>query len=464
MKSKLTILFFIFGISFSHNSFAQADTTIFSLSEYLENIRLFHPLAKKADLQLKLAAAEILGAKGNFDPTISAAWNEKNFDKKLYYRQYNAKLKIPTILGLDIVGGYENTEGNYLNPENKTDEFGLWHLGLELDVLQGLVFNERKTALQQAKVFLLMSENERQIRINDLFYDATSSYLMWQQYFYFQEVLNENIAIADIYYNNTKASFFSGEKTSMDTLEAFIMFQDALTLMQANELSLVDAVKKVENYLWFNDFPVQLQENAKPEDYNKVINTSSLSLDIENIVNNAPIVLSYINKKSFYEIEQKLKRQKVLPKLKIKFNQLLATENNSVLPSYSLTNYKWGFDFSMPLLLRSERANIQIGQIKIDEITLDIDNKSNEIQNKIQTSVLQLKILNEQLFLIDKKVEGYKLLLEGETEKFKFGESSVFLLTKRQEKYINEQLKLIEYKIKLKKEYLTFLYYSNQLI
>lgn len=463
MKIK-RLLIFLYCFSVSGYVCAQGDTTMLTLSEYIDNIRLFHPIAKKADLQLKLAAAEILSARGNFDPTLSAAWDEKNFDEKLYYQQYNAKLKIPTILGLDIVGGYENTEGNFLNLEDKTDEFGLWHLGVELDVLQGLVFNERKIVLQQAKVFQLMSENERQNRLNDLLYNATSSYLMWQQYYYFQEVLQENIVIANNYYNNTKASFFGGEKTAMDTLEAFIMYQDALNLLQTNELSLVDAIQKVENYLWFEDFPVQLQETTKPEDYNDISNTTGLDLNVENAVSNNPMILAYKNKQSFFEIEQKLKQQKVLPKLKVKFNQLLATGDNSVAPSYALTNYKWGFDFSMPLLLRTERADIQRGQIKIAEIDLDIQNKSNELENKIESSILQLVVIREQLFLIEQKVDGYKLLLDGENEKFTFGESSVFLLNKRQEKYINERLKLIEYKIKLRKELLTYLYYSNQLI
>ena len=376
-------LFLFFCMSVFKVSFAQIDSSTLSLNEFIENIRLFHPLAKKADLKIDFAAAELLSAKGNLDPTLNASWNEKNFDKKLYYRQYQAKLKIPTVLGLDVVGGYENTEGYYINPENKTDEFGLWHVGLELNVLQGLVFNERKIALQQAKVFQKMSENEQNIAINDLLYDATSSYLKWQQYYYFQEVLNENIVIANDYYNNTKTSFFSGEKTAMDTLEAFIMYQDALNGLQTNQLSLVSAVQQVENFLWFNDFPVELQENTKPEDYNNIPNTSGLDLSIESAAKNNPLVLAYSNKLAYYEIEQKLKRQKVLPKLKLKYNQLLATSDNSVLPNYAMANYKWGFDFSMPLLLRTERANIQKGQIKLQEITYDIENKSNELQNKI---------------------------------------------------------------------------------
>ena len=133
---------------------------------------------------------------------------KKNFDDKLYYRQYQAKFKVPTTLGIDVTGGYENTAGSFINPENKTDDFGLWHLGVEANVLQGLLVNERKTALQQAKVFQELAKNEQQIILNDLIYNASAAYLLWQQYESFNDVLAENVSVANTYFENTKQSFF----------------------------------------------------------------------------------------------------------------------------------------------------------------------------------------------------------------------------------------------------------------
>lgn len=118
----------------------------------------------------------------------------------------------------------------------------------------------------------------------------------------------------------------------------------------------------------------------------------------------------------------------------------------------------------MPLLLRSEKADIVRGEIKIQETELDIQNKTNELQNKIENSWHQQKLLQDQIVLLNLNVENYRRLLDGEQEKYNFGESSVFLLNKRQEKYIDGRLKLIEIHIKQQIELLNFLYYSNQLI
>lgn len=442
---------------------AQSDsTTLLTYKEYLGNILSYHPVAKKADLRISLAKAEMLGAKGNLDPVLLSDWNQKSFDDKLYYRQYQAKLKLPTRLGIDVVGGYQNTEGDFINPENKTDDFGLWHLGIEANVLQGLFVNERKTALEQAKMFQNLATNQRQIILNDLVYNASAAYLIWQQYEYFKEVLTENKFIANNYVENTKQSFFNGEKTAMDTLEAFILYQDATAFLQKNELGLIKSRQNVENYLWYNEMPVALQENTKPENYKNEILPISEGFENSDLPNH-PIILASINKLSYVEIEQKLKREKLKPKLKIKYNPLLKTSQNSLAPNFSINDYKWGFDFSMPLLLRSERADVQRGEVKIQETKLDIQNKRNELQNKIESSSAQQQLLQEQLVLLRQNVENYKRLLEGENEKFNYGESSVFLLNKRQEKYINGQLKLIETYIKQQIELLNFLYFSNQL-
>lgn len=458
------IFIFIFLISVLGTSQAQSDSITLTHQEYVKHILLFHPIAKKADLQLKAGEAEWLLAKGNLDPIINSSWSQKNFDKKLYYRQYQGKIKVPTQYGVDVVGGYENTEGTYLNPENKTDKLGLWHLGLEANVIQGLLVNERRMAFQKAKIFQEMTENQRKIILNELLYNASKAYLKWQQYYYNQTVLKENINIAQVYLNNTKIAYSNGEKTRMDTLEAFILYQDANTIFQKNEMTLAKYRQNIENYLWYDNIPVDLQEMTQPENYTNKIYASEPNQNPTDRVNNHPLILSYINKKSYYEIEQKLKKEKLKPKLKLKYNPLLGTSDNSIAPRFSLTDFKWGFDFSMPLLLRSERANIQKGEIKIQETALDIQNKINELNNKVEASLQQQLILEQQIALSEQNLEGYQLLLEGENEKFQYGESSVFLLNKRQEKYINGRLKLIELTIKLQQERLNYYYYANRLI
>ncbi len=461
---KKILLLVIISNSWLATNFAQVDTTIFTYSEYLENVVRYHPVAKQAALKINLAEAEWLSAKGNLDPELTSNWSQKNFDDLLYYRNFTGTLRVPTVFGIDFVGGYENNDGVFLNPENKTDKFGLWNVGVEVNVLQGLIVNERKIALQQAKIFQNLAENQRQIVLNELIYGASLAYLDWQQNYYAQQIILESIELAETYFDNTKRSYFGGEKTAMDTLEALLIYQDAQNKAQFYEGKRLKAQQNLENFLWFNEVPLELENAVKPEFYTDPIFEINTAIDISNRLLSNPIINEKLNKQAYFEAEQRLKREKLKPKLKAKYNPLLATADDGIAPSFTASDYKWGFEFSMPLFLRSERAGIQMGEIKLQDIALDIDNKRNELLNKTEASRQQQVVLQTQLTLMQQNVEGYRRLLEGENDKFLFGESSVFLLNKRQEKYIDGRLKLVETFIKMEMERLQFLYLINGLV
>ena len=460
-KVVVALMFWPFFLQASQ---AQVDSSaIFTYDELISNILLYHPLAKKANLKDKLGEATILAARGQLDPKLTSGMEKKEFDGKLYYQTFASKLTIPTPIGIDVVGGYEDNEGVNLNPQNLTDENGLWHAGVELNVLQGLWNNERRTAVKQAKVYKQMANNEKQISINELIYNASYYYITWQKYYYYNNVLNKNIQIASKYLNNIRESFLNGEKTALDTIEAFILYQDAINTFNKNELKLVKSKNTVENYLWIEEYPVALQNNVTPENY---INTLVKNVDFKMVSNlsSIPEIQLSSNKISYLNIEQKLKKDKLKPKLKLKYNALLSTSDKSISPNYSASNIKWGFDFSMPLLFRKERGNIKKGLIKIEEEELSLDFKKTKLQNKLETSIQNKIILEEQIKVLEKSVDGYKKLLDGEFEKLRFGESSVFILNKRQEKYTTGQLKLIDTYIQVQLEIINFLYLSNQLI
>lgn len=249
----------------------------------------------------------------------------------------------------------------------------------------------------------------------------------------------------------------------MDTLEAFIVYQESVTQQQKNQLELIKARMYVENHLWYNDLPVTLQDDTRPEPYqNQILPVEEASLDT--VLANHPVIVAAANKISMMEIEQRLKREALKPRLTVRYNPLLATGGAMEAPDFSVSDYKVGMNFAMPLWWRSERAEVQAGELKIQDTRLDLGYKRNELQNKIRNSWEQQVLLEEQLRWWTDNVSNYKRLLEGELEKFRLGESSVFLLNKRQEKYIDGQIKVVETHIKRQMEVLSFLYYSNQLV
>lgn len=455
----------IIALNDEGEAIATEDTTILSFSQFIEMVITYHPVARQAQLRPAMADAQMLGARGNFDPKIATDWSEKDFDAKDYYRIIEGGFKIPTWYGLTLSGGYQNNDGMFLNPENTTDDFGLWHLGVEMNVLQGLIIDERRASIQQARIFEKATENEQELMLNNLLVDAAHAYLHWQSVYEAIFIIEESIELAQQTYDATVLSVVNGDKAPIDTVEALLIVQDRQYFLQESLLQLIDAVQAVENFLWFDGIPIEVGDNMFPEPLALINFGDLMALDNndEMFINTHPEILEKMLKQESFGIDLRLKKDKLKPKLKVKYNPLLATTENDAIPTYSVADLKWGFSFSFPLFLRSERAAIQKVNLKIKENQFDIEDKRNNISNKIAAFREKNIIVNNQLDLQALKVDGSRRLLEGELERLSYGESSIFLINKREQKYLDEQIKQISLLAKFNLTGISLLFFQGQL-
>jgi hypothetical protein len=115
------------------------------------------------------------------------------------------------------------------------------------------------------------------------------------------------------------------------------------------------------------------------------------------------------------------------------------------LPSYfSTNNYKWGAEFSMPLLLREARGELKVQRIKIQENDLNFEWKRNQLEQK--TLALEVTYTNtlSQQELAESNADLYKRLLQAENTKLFNGESSLFLVNQRENSYFENAIKAVE--------------------
>ncbi|NIJ44750.1 outer membrane protein TolC [Wenyingzhuangia heitensis] len=458
MSKLISLLILLLSIS----GFSQTTEPLLSYKEYIFNIINEHPIAKSALLKEKIAKAKLLTAKGGFDPSLISSIDQKQFKDKEYYTIFKNKITIPTPIGVNITGGFDNNSGYYLNPENKTTGSGLWSAGLEVDVLQGLLTNTRRTALKQAKVYQQIAKNQQQQLLNELIFTASIAYAEWQQYASIYKIMEQNLQLSQRYLNNTKTALQNGEKTTIDTLEANVYLQNSkIDLIKYQQL-LTEKKLKVENNLWLDNRPIGLKNNIEPE--LQTIATENNQIKLTNNLDSIPLIAEKVGKKEVLLLKQKLNREKLKPKLKLKYNQLLSTTNSNLNPNFDVDNYKWAASLTVPLLFRSERGKYRESKYKIEEINYEIAYKRTEVQNKIVANQQNQIALSRQINLLEQNIKGYKRLLDAESTKFNYGESSMFLINKRQEKLIESELKLLSSQNKLITNYLDYLLQTNNII
>ncbi len=423
--------------------FAQLTKSL-SHDAFLQQVRSNHPFAKQATLLDAEAAATLLVARGGFDPKVYGDWERKSFDGKNYYNLAEGGVKLPTWYGIEGKAGYNYSSGVFLNPESKLPANGQAVLGLSLPLLQGLVMDERRAGLYQARIFQRANMAEQRLILNDLLYAAAKSYWDWSLADAWVQTYREAVRNAEVRLEGIRGSWEQGDRPAIDTLEALIQVQDRRLELNAAQVYFQNATLALQNFNWANGDVVPLDTNLRPPPLTASLLPDGLALSpADTLATQHPQVQAYRFKLESLDVERRLKREALKPRLDVSYNLLgdgfdLSPDNGDLF----LQNYKWGVQAGFPLFFRKERGGLQLAELKIMDTELGLTQKQQEIQNKIIAYQNELANLRQQVQLANAMRENYVRLLAGENEKFVLGESSLFLVNSRENKLIEAQLKL----------------------
>ena len=420
------------------------DYPVLKFAEFIGYVKRFHPIAKQAELTIDAGQANLMRSRGGFDPSLEVDYDRKQFKGTEYYDRLNATFKIPVWFGIDLKGNFEQNDGDFLSASETVPDDGLYSAGVSLSLGDGLWINERMATLKQARFFNEQSKADRDIRVNEVLFDAAIAYFDWMQAYRDLQVFSDFLGNAQIRFNGVKTSAEAGEVAAIDTVEAKIAVQNRRLELEQSKLDLMRTGLELSNFLWLGDnVPVELQPNTVPDivvenEVDASLNILGRSLN-EFTVDNHPKLRSLRFKIEGLDVDRNLKTNKLLPKIDVEYNFL--TETPELINTFETQQYKGKVSFSMPLFLRKERGDLRLAKIKLRDAEFELDNAEIQIKNNIEAIFNELEGLQTQTLLIDDIVTNYEMLLSAEERKFGFGESSLFLVNTREVKLIDAQLK-----------------------
>ena len=421
-----------------------------------------HPFVSKAMNMQKLGDAERLKAKGSLDPSVSSNIGNKQMDGKEYYWTSNTSLKIPTWVGANLKSGYEANRGSYLSDDMYVPGSGLWYMGVEIPLGQGLFYDERRLQLQQARNLQQMGALDRQIMLNDLLLDAYSSYWLWTEAYRKFLIADEGFQLAKQRFEAVKSQVATGDTPPIDTVEALILLENRTIDRLQSKNNLANSKLVASTFVW-NDStqPILIPEIVKPQ--SRVQLTSELILNISDRVDTLPVVQQAYYKIEQMELELKWKREQLKPTVNLNYNLLTKPIGNESLAAFSTQNYKFGVTGYVPLFLRKERGGLKQTKLKLENANLDYSVKKREYQVKVQTMQNELNQVRAALETQKRLVEHTRKLRDAELIHFEMGESSLFLVNTREQAYLTSENKLVEIEIKLMVNILKMKWMMNEL-
>ncbi|MEX0312609.1 MAG: TolC family protein [Allomuricauda sp.] len=438
-RKLLLVIFVLLGLS----AYGQNDSVVLGFKEYLGYVKKYHPTAKQANLTLAIGQANLMKARGGFDPKIEVDYDRKEFKGTEYWDRLNTTFKIPTWFGIELKGNFEQNQGDFINRAETVPTDGLYSAGVSMSLGQGFWINERMAALRQAKFFREQSKADQDILVNQVLYRASLAYFDWLRAHQDAQIFSDFLKNAEIRFQGIKQRAIAGDVAAIDTVEAKITVQNrALSLEQA-KVKLMKKSLELSNFLWINDVPVELQPEVIPDiqvetDIDATLEIMERPLD-SFVLENHPKIRSLEYKVDGLLVNKRLKGNKLLPKLDVEYNFL--TETPDRINSLVTDQFKGGVTFRFPLFLRKERGDLKLAKFKLRDAEYERDNAQVEIQNKVTAIYRELDSYTTQNSLIANIVKDYGILLSAEERKFSFGESSVFLINSREGKLIDANLK-----------------------
>ncbi|HOX82620.1 MAG TPA: TolC family protein [Chryseolinea sp.] len=451
---------FIFTTLFSTVLHAQERDSIFILPDSvlplpIENfyflITEHHPVAKQAALLSEFARQEIRLARGAFDPKLEVQWLTKEFSDTEYYNILNGSLKFPTVFPLDPKVGIERNSGTYLNPERYiSNDFNYqqFYAGVSLPLGQGLITDERRTALRQAQLLREMNEAEQIKLINKLLLDAAKDYWQWYFAYYNFRLLNQGVNVASEIFRRVKINYELGEAAPIDTVQAKITLQQRRVEQQEALINFLNTGVQLSTYLWDSlNNPLALAARfapvLQPEPW--AMTPDALQVLVDQARENHPDLRKISVKINQLENERKLASEYLKPKLDVSYVML----NQPFDPSWNTSfdpgeDYKFAVDFAFPIFLRKERSKLAQTKLKIETTTFEQNLTERQIVNQLQSSYNELVNTTNIIAQQREMVTNYEILLRAELLNLENGESDLFKISIQQEKLIQSKSKLVK--------------------
>ncbi|MEM9990994.1 MAG: TolC family protein, partial [Bacteroidota bacterium] len=343
------------------------STRVLPLEDFLDWVRHYHPVMQTASLLNDNSNAEQMKARGNFDPKLYGDYDHKNFADKEYFRIGEAGLKVPTWFGADVKLAYTWSEGVFLNPENSLPSAGQAVAGIELPLLRGLFFDDRRAQVQQAQFIRDANAAEAKLIMNDLLLDAIEQYWDWAYAYQVVQVYENSLELANTRFDIIRESFLQGDKPAIDTLETLIQVENRVILLNQALVDYENERLKLSNFLWYEDLtPLEITDTIYPDDTAPIVIPEDIITS--NWLRAHPDLRIIDVKRQSLQIKERLKRENLKPELDVEYNLLSEgadfTPDSDGFNTLLNDNYKWGVNFNYPLFTRKERAGLELVRLE----------------------------------------------------------------------------------------------------
>ncbi len=436
------------------------STEVMTLQRFLGLVYAHHPVVKQARLQPQSADAKLLEAKGQFDPKLEAGYDYKRFKGTEYWNTLGAGLKFQTWFPIDPKIEYDRNQGDFLDPGQSIPEsnnFRQLSYGISLPVGKGLIIDERRSTMKQARIYQSIAVAEQNKMLNKILLTATKHYFEWYLAFRQATLLGNSVDIASELFDRVVLDYGFGEAAVVDTVQAQITYQTRQADYEKAKFQLQFNRLMLSQHLWSESGdPMELQAQTIPD---TTLNFRDMPTEqeVRDFVTwsstNHPEIRKLAFKIQQLEVEQRWNRESIKPQVDLSYAFIDAPVSGggeTSAPSFN-DNYKIGVDFSFPVLMRKAKGKLQQTRLKLEGTNYELAQRRVEIKNSILAKYAETQMSQRLSQQFRAMADNYRRLLQAELLNLETGESDLFKLNIQQDKLIESEIKYLDNLVKFHK-------------
>ena len=447
--------------SSSQGACAPEACPVLTLDAVLEQVVRTNPEARAFRLEADRAQAELLDARGGFDPYLSANYEYKTDDAKDKLNVLRSGMTVPFDVWMSprLTLDYRRGLGSSVDPSVVTDPEGETRFGVAVLPLQGLGLDKRRAALRKARLEPRRADALQAEQQNRLVLDATAAFWTWVEARQTLQIHRDLLTLAlqrrDFIVREARA----GEAAAMDSVEAELSVARRQGKVAVARRKADEARIKLAVFLWDDDGAPERFRYAPPtlpaaiaerEDRPGRAAADS-AVAVRTALARRPELRAVQVKARQMRIERQLARQQIRPDVKLEA-QVVSYDSR---PS-ALNDVKLGFSITQPLFFRSGRSEAERATIETQAIRLKQELLRRKVRADVKTALVALRQSRRRVALAVRRANLAERLQVAEQRRFELGESTLFLVNQREQAFAEAQEERVAARVALLQAAATF--------
>lgn len=420
---------------------------LLSIEEVIAATLEHHP-SLKGEMQERLAAdADLLSARGAFDPSIKG--EGLSYATGGYTGNYGgAYVEQPLeFYGSKIVGGYRIGDGTFPIYDNyyETNSQGEAQFGVEVPLLRDGPIDRRRANIKRSEAGQTIADSMIEMRRIELARAAAMTYWDWAAARNKVRVYKRLLDVAKERDRQIAERVKKGDLPEFDRTDN----QRAVLQREAQFLSAERAVKNSEFNLglFFRDAdsrPVDVSSMRSPERIPVPMFDSFASLDssFEAALSARPEFKAIDGQRKQNELELTLARNQILPRLDLRVYS--AKDFGTGDDKREEAELKGGLRVEIPLRTRTQEGRLDFFEARQRKLEFTETFLKERIRADVQDALNAVEVARKRVEVTVQEVVAAQDLARGELQRFNLGDSNLIFVNLREQNAADAQVREID--------------------